>query len=211
VPRALRVLRSWLGCASPIRRAGTAPCASQRSSFTPTSCCGALGTARGLTLRSSADCPRRAVLPARRSLSMLPLAGKPSHRGQPLSSNVRPTRVPLPPLVDSGTTAFTVRAASRAWSGRHTPTAAVLPLCRERFAFSAARRVRLTHPPQGRFPVRLSAKFGDSTCLPRRARHRTGPNPSLKHGLSAAGRLGRASLVVYAAPHGQAVPPRPAA
>jgi len=50
---------------------------------------GALGTARGLTLRSSADCPRRAGLAARRRWSMLRRAAKPSHRGQPLSSNVR--------------------------------------------------------------------------------------------------------------------------
>jgi len=59
--------------------------------------------------------------------------------------------------------------------------------------------------------LRLSAKFVHSTCLPRRARHRTGPNPSLKRGLPAAGRLGRAAPLVYPAPRGQTVPPRPAA
>ena len=105
-----------------------------------------------LTLRSSADCPRRAVLPARRSLSILRLAGKSSHHGQPLSSNVRPTRVPLPPLVGSGTTAFTVRGASRAWPRCRTATAAAPPPCRERFAFTAGRLVRLTRPPRGQRP-----------------------------------------------------------
>ena len=83
---------------------------------------------------------------------MLRRAAKPSHHGQPLSSNVRPTRVSLPPLVGSGTTAFTVRAASRAWSGRRTPTATVPPPCRERFAFTAGRRVRLARPPRGQRP-----------------------------------------------------------
>jgi len=49
------------------------------------------GTAKecGLTLRSSADCPRRAGLAAQCLWSMLHRAAKPAHHGQPLSSNVR--------------------------------------------------------------------------------------------------------------------------
>lgn len=44
---------------------------------------------RSLTPRSRADCPRQAGLPAQRAAGIIRHAGKPSCRGQPLSSNVR--------------------------------------------------------------------------------------------------------------------------
>jgi len=125
--------------------------------------CAALVRA-GLTLRWSADCPRQAVLPAQRAAGIIRCAGKPSCRGQPLSSNYKGF-----PICQANTS-LTSRAAAR-------------------FVFDprASARIEIQDsrpPPRGMTALRLRAKVRTDKLQPviraARARCRAWPQTLMK-------------------------------